>query len=145
MISDRIRQVLKERNFKQKQLAIGAGISTSTLNQILKNKYEPGVHTIRRIAEYLRIDLNWLITGKTIEERRKEQNIEISGDNISTGNIFIVKEGSINNERRSDYKNELMADIINKCNELDVEHRRAVLKVINTYVEIQQKLEGSKK
>jgi len=141
MISDRIKKLMKDRQINQKQLSIGAGIPQPSLSEILKNKYEPGVHTVRRIAEYLNVDLNWLITGKYLEERRFEfkQDIEVLGKDISMGNIQIIKEGNIIYERRSDYKLDKMSEIIEKGRELSPSSRDAVIKIMDVYLDIDKK------
>ncbi len=147
MIGERIKNLLKARHLKQKQLAIGAGVSEATMSDILKSKHDPGVHTIRRIAEYLDVDLNWLITGKYLEERRAEtnQSVKISGKDIHTEHIHIIGNGNILYERRADYKPEKMAEIIEKCLSLSPASRDAVIKIIEVYLDIDEKSEKKKK
>ena len=146
-IGDRIKESLKRASIKQKQLAIALRIPEQTISAIIKNRAEPGVYKIEMIANYLGIDLNWLITGKHLEERRKEykQNIKISGKDIRTGNINIVGEGNIVYERRKDYKAEKMSEIIKKCRKLSPSSRDAVIKIIEVYLDIDNKTkDGSK-
>lgn len=63
-IGQRIKQLLDEKKLSQKEMAEGTGIPGSTLSELIQGKKEPGISKARRIAEYLNVDLHWLVVGE---------------------------------------------------------------------------------
>lgn len=76
----RIKDLLKERNMKQKDLSKLSGVSESTLSDWIKGAREPGVYGLSQVAQALGVTLDYLmgldsvateiqvITGFTLEE-----------------------------------------------------------------------------
>lgn len=67
-VGARIKQILKANKQTQKELSQATGIPESTLSDILREKKEPGVDKMRLIAEFLKVDLHWLVEGKSFRE-----------------------------------------------------------------------------
>ncbi len=61
----RILSCLKSAGISQKAASQETGIPQSTLSDLIKGKKEPGISRARILAEFLEVDLHWLITGST--------------------------------------------------------------------------------
>jgi transcriptional regulator with XRE-family HTH domain len=55
-IGERLRQLREERALRQEDLAKLAGIGNNTVNRIEKNRTEPHMTTIRKLADALKVD-----------------------------------------------------------------------------------------
>lgn len=61
-INDKLNQILEERNISVNRLAKEADIPVSNIYKILdKKNLNPGVYTVKRIAEYLNVTIEELI------------------------------------------------------------------------------------
>lgn len=63
-IGQRIKQLLKSREQSQKALSQATGIPQSTLSDIIKEKKQPSIDKVELIADFLQVDLHWLIAGR---------------------------------------------------------------------------------
>ena len=64
-ISDKINQILKERNISANKLAKKADIPVSNIYKIIQGKnLNPGIYTVKAIADYLGITIDELIENK---------------------------------------------------------------------------------
>ena len=68
---DRIEQILRERGLSRRQLAKLAGIPPTTLQSALERRKNLTVEMAISLATALNIDVNWLINGYTLDERRQ--------------------------------------------------------------------------
>lgn len=75
-LGDRIKQLIKGKGLSQKAVAKAIGMTELTLGRIIRNEVEAGYLKVKIIADFLNADLNWLITGQTLEQRQGE-NIHI--------------------------------------------------------------------
>jgi transcriptional regulator with XRE-family HTH domain len=55
-IGDRLRQLRERRALRQEDLAALAGVGKNTVNRIEKNRTEPHMTTVRKLAEALGVD-----------------------------------------------------------------------------------------
>jgi transcriptional regulator with XRE-family HTH domain len=132
-LGDRIKSKLKEKKISQKILAELIDIPQSTLSEIIKNKYNPNVNTVKLIAHFLEVDLNWLITGISAEDRAIEKLNEI-----------IIKEESedgIIKEREVQYGGIYIKILIKKIIKLRPQNREKIIELIDLYL---KKEEGEK-
>ena len=61
-INDKINQLLKERNISVNKLAKEADIPVSNIYKIMQGRnLNPGVYTVKKIAEYLGVTIESLI------------------------------------------------------------------------------------
>lgn len=61
-IDDKLRAILKERNISIHKLSKEAGIPVSNIYKIVQGKnLNPGVYTVKAIADYLEITIDELI------------------------------------------------------------------------------------
>ena len=67
-VGRRVKQILKANKQTQKELSQATGIPESTLSDILKGEKETGIDKMRLIAEFLKVDLHWLVEGKYFQE-----------------------------------------------------------------------------
>ena len=68
-IHDRILEILTKNRLMQKDLAAYVGLSTSTLGNWLKHRKSIPAEHIPPICEFLKVDLQWLLTGKTEQKK----------------------------------------------------------------------------
>lgn len=73
-ISQRIFEIMALKHYKQKDLAEAAGISTSAISDWKKKGTNPAVENISAIADFLNVDISYLISGK----EKKASSIELS-------------------------------------------------------------------
>lgn len=140
-LGDRIKSTIKDLKITQKQMAKDLGMRELTLGRIIRGEVEPGYIKVKQIADYLHVDLNWLITGKTLAERRAYQHstyTEITGSGHHVSGITVFNpSGKMQqvSERRSTYQAHGMSAIIKKALLLSPESRDIIEKMIDIYIE----------
>ena len=60
---ERLRQLREERALRQEDLAELAGVGKNTINRIERNRTEPHMTTVRKLAEALEVDPRELVRG----------------------------------------------------------------------------------
>lgn len=68
----RMKEARKKVGLTQEQLAKKCGFATITIRQYEACKREPRIAQFKQIAEALDVDINWLMHGKTLEQRDQE-------------------------------------------------------------------------
>lgn len=124
-------------------LVRGTGLPRSTVVSIVQDLTpDPGVNKIRAIAEFLGIDLNYLITGKSLENLAQEKEGIVT--NIKDSKIqklyVTIGDNNIVGERRADYRISGMKDLIQKLIKLSPEYRE----IVSLFVDALLKKEGKK-
>lgn len=76
-ISERIFGLLAEGQREQKELATYIGAATSTVASWKKNGSTPGAEYIPRIAEFLNVSTDFLLTGENKEYRLAPEDEEV--------------------------------------------------------------------
>lgn len=61
MFSSRLRQLRKEAGLSQQRLSELLGISKSSINMYERGEREPGIQTLQEIADFFKVDLNYLL------------------------------------------------------------------------------------
>lgn len=131
-IGARIKQILRENKQTQKDLSRATGIPESTLSDIIKEKKEPGTAKVRLIAEFLKVDLNWLVKGEVFRESAyKGGKIAeaVERSEYGTKPSKAAQAGTESGERRQDYRLKFMSEIISILKILDEEERRLILEM----------------
>lgn len=65
MVNDKLREILRKRNISIHKLSKEANIPASNIYKIVQNKnLNPGVYTVKAIADYLGITIEELIENK---------------------------------------------------------------------------------
>lgn len=79
--NEQLRLLRKERGLSQQELADRIGLSKSSINMYERGEREPGIDTLKRIAAFYNVDIDFLL-GKTSSRRKslilgakKNQNI----------------------------------------------------------------------
>ncbi len=68
-VGQRIRAARNKAGLTQRELAARAETATGTIQQYELEKRQPRLEQLRRIANVLGVDINWLMNGHTMEER----------------------------------------------------------------------------
>ena len=68
----RIKQQSRAQNLTQKSLARLAGIPESSLSDVIKGKKSASIEKFAIIAEVLKVDLHWLIFGRSFQATTEE-------------------------------------------------------------------------
>lgn len=71
-VGERIQIARKRAGLSQKQLGEKMGLSASMIGQWENDLRNPKYDTSKRIAAALDVDVNWLMNGKTLEQRDQE-------------------------------------------------------------------------
>ena len=146
-IADRLRRILDERKITQRELARLTGLHFNTINSYVSGKKEPGAEKLRKIADALNADLNWLIRGETFDQYKIRIHEEkhtgaqvIQNSTIHVGGDFVTKivlpTGEEIPERRADYKIPYVAEIIRLVKKLTDEQRKKVVELIRTVFDL---------
>lgn len=72
---DRVESILKEKRLTQKELAEDLGLRRPTLSDWKKNGAVPAADICLRIAEYLGVSVEWLVTGKETALTSEEKTL----------------------------------------------------------------------
>lgn len=128
-IGSRIRIIMEKRGLRISDLVRGTGLPRQTIVNIIKDiSPDPSVNKVRAIAEFLGIDLNYLITGKSLENLAQEKEGIVT--NIKDSKIqklyVTIGDNNIVGERRADYRIPGMRGLIQKLIKLSPESREIV-------------------
>lgn len=116
-ISQRIFELLKEKNLKQKQLADYTGISTAAISSWKKLKTNPSSDKIPKICEFLDVSYEYLLTG-----------VEKQTDSVTVMNDFTSDTyGSVS---------DLELDLLNRFRKLPERDKYKVIGFIEAKLDI---------
>lgn len=73
--AERLREIMKTRNVRARDITEHTGISPSQISHYLKGDYDPKQLTIMKLARYLRVNEVWLI-GYDCDMERYEQSYD---------------------------------------------------------------------
>ena len=76
---DILRDLLDEKDISQKQLANDLNISSSAVGNYVRNNREPDYHTLKRIAQYFCVSIDYLLDNPCIpaSDFRDQQLLQI--------------------------------------------------------------------
>lgn len=60
----RLKELIKEKNLEQQQIAFLIGLKTPTFNGYVSDKREPNINTLIKIADFFQVSVDYLI-GRT--------------------------------------------------------------------------------
>lgn len=86
-INERFFELLKEKNYTQKQFSIKTGIPEQTISAWKKRKSDPPANLLYTIADFLNVSLDFLITGTENENKTLFKNNE---ENLSAEERFLI-------------------------------------------------------
>ena len=66
IVSERIRELMKEENLTQVELANKIGLKQNTISAWLLNKKEPSIRSLWLVADYFNVDIDHLVGRKDI-------------------------------------------------------------------------------
>lgn len=90
-IGERIKEMRMQKKITQSELADRLGVPYQSIGQWERSVRNPKIETLQKIAEALDVDINWLMHGKTLEQRdqamkdyvaRRFKSIETHPDGI---------------------------------------------------------------
>lgn len=125
-LGERIKKARKEKKLSQAQLGSELGVSGSMIGQYENNLRNPKLETVQRIAAALDVDVNWLMNGYTLDERRqamidyaKNRRVEVQAEKqILDGLRLLNAEGKI---KIADYIDDLV-----KSGKYQIQHSKAL-------------------
>ena len=59
---DKLRALIEERGITQKELAVSLNVAASTLGSYVQNTHEPDFETLKRIAKYFGVSVDYLLS-----------------------------------------------------------------------------------
>lgn len=131
---NRIKEALKQKGKTQRDLAEGLGTSHSLISEYVSGKKEPGIQNARRIAEYLNVDLTWLITGYTYDQQQQLRNIVKEVSSAPRGMRSGVPLLTRDKPSIQLAIPEEVGALFQKLQKLDHEERELLLKLINKLI-----------
>ena len=66
IVSERIRELMKEENLTQVELANKIGLKQNPISAGLLNKKEPSIRSLWLVADYFNVDIDYLVGRKDI-------------------------------------------------------------------------------
>ena len=66
IVSERIRELMKEENLTQVELANKIGLKQNTISAWLLDKKEPSIRSLWLVADYFNVDIDYLVGRKDI-------------------------------------------------------------------------------
>ena len=139
---ERLKIIMRERGITQKQLAQVLGTSHSLISEYIHNKKEPSIFKAVMIADFLGVDLHWLITGK-YQNNGKTPKVQIKtgansqvsstevnhvkGKNIIVSGIVELGEG-----RKTVKLNKSTQELLELINKLNPKQQKALKQFILT-------------
>lgn len=90
--NERLRVSRKEKGLTQVDLAEKAGIAVNSVRLYESGKVTPKLDAMRKLADALEIDINWLLNGFTLKEHDEEfiQRLQGKGD-VSARDLYLKK------------------------------------------------------
>lgn len=66
IVAERIKELMKEENLTQVELANKIGLKQNTISAWLLNKKEPSIRSLWLVADYFNVDIDYLVGRKDI-------------------------------------------------------------------------------
>ncbi len=120
-ITQRIFDLLQQQNKKQSDLARFLDVRVATISEWKRNRCTPSVSVIGKIAEFLGVSVDFLVTGKEYAPSPSQTvNQGIFGDRNHNNTVTINGNGTV---EISEFESEL----IRICASLDIRRKNALL------------------
>ena len=120
-ITQRIFDLLQQQNKKQSDLARFLDVRVATISEWKRNRCTPSVSVIGKIAEFLGVSVDFLVTGKEYAPSPSQTvNQGIFGDRNHNNTVTINGNGAV---EISEFESEL----IRICASLDIRRKNALL------------------
>ena len=93
-------QLLDEKGLKNSDVSRGANVSNMTLSDWKNGKTVPKTSTIKKIAEFLDVSVDYLTCGKEIDNKEMARiDIELAKQDIETKN-YMLKFAKLESEKK---------------------------------------------
>jgi len=79
----RLKECIKSNDCSRSTLASLLGVHVNTIGHWIRNEKDPGLNRVRLIAQFLDVELTWLITGESAREyadRKRKKKSFLSGE-----------------------------------------------------------------
>ena len=120
-ITQRIFDLLQQQNKKQSDLARFLDVRVATISEWKRNRCTPSVSVIGKIAEFLGVSVDYLVTGKEYAPTPSQTvNQGIFGDRNHNNTVTINGNGAV---EISEFESEL----VRICASLDIRRKNALL------------------
>ena len=87
---ERYKKLLDEKGLKNSDVSRGTGISNMTLSDWKNGKTVPKTSTMKKIAEFLDVSVDYLTCGKEIDNKELARiDVELSKQDIETKNYML--------------------------------------------------------
>lgn len=97
---ERYKKLLDEKGLKNSDVSRGANVSNMTLSDWKNGKTVPKTSTIKKIAEFLDVSVDYLTCGKEIDNKEMARiDIELAKQDIETKN-YMLKFAKLESEKK---------------------------------------------
>ena len=87
---ERYKKLLDEKGLKNSDVSRGTGISNMTLSDWKNGKTVPKTSTMKKIAEFLDVSVDYLTCGKEVNNKEMARiDIELSKQDVETKNYML--------------------------------------------------------
>ena len=67
MFGDLLKQIMIERGYNQKTLAIACGLTEAAMSRYINNTREPNFKTLKKLCKVLKVSADYFISGKELK------------------------------------------------------------------------------
>ena len=97
---ERYKKLLDEKGLKNSDVSRGANVSNMTLSDWKNGKTVPKTSTIKKIAEFLDVSVDYLTCGKEVDNKEMARiDIELAKQDIETKN-YMLKFAKLESEKK---------------------------------------------
>ena len=104
----RLKQIINESTFTQKEIANELGISENALTNYIQGRRSPNVLLVAQLAGMLNINLNWLLLGEGFMYFSAEKERQAIGGRSAEGKSELERELALLQEENRALKEKLL-------------------------------------
>lgn len=102
----RLAEIRKNNNLLQKDIAMYIGVDRTTYNKYEKGLSEPSIDTIKKLASYFRVSIDYLLDFTAVEQKNTKDSLSEKEKEILNKYRNLSAEGQFEVDKYIDYAQE---------------------------------------
>jgi|GEM_PF-3514767 len=108
LIGSRLKQIINESTYTQKEIANELDISENALTNYIQGRRSPNVLLVAQLAGMLNINLNWLLLGEGFMHFSAEKERQLAGGRSAEGKSELERELALLQDENRALKEKLL-------------------------------------